>query len=147
MEIEISLCKNYKTRSQRNGKQTGENYTKNVATQTGVFKLIPKVPVHLKEKQIKPRYIETMPLLVLLRLFALYILWILLFGGRHAICHLSQTRHIKICQQKSKNCETRPQIAHPSKLMQMELRWKLMNALIPLTMSMRIHKANLNMRN
>ena len=47
MEIEISLCKNYKTRSQRNGKQTGENYTKNVATQTGVFKLIPKVPVHL----------------------------------------------------------------------------------------------------
>ena len=97
MEIEISLCKNYKTRSQRNGKQTGENYTKNVATQTGVFKLIPKVPVHLKEKQIKPRYIETMPLLVLLRLFALYILWILLFGGRHAICHLSQTRQIKIC--------------------------------------------------
>lgn len=97
MEIEISLCKNYKTRSQRNGKQTGQNYTKNVATQTGVFKLIPKVPVHLKEKQIKPRYIETMPLLVLLRLFALYILWILLFGGRHAICHLSQTRHIKIC--------------------------------------------------
>ena len=97
MEIEISLCKNYKTRSQRNGKETGENYTKNVATQTGVFKLIPKVPVHLKEKQIKPRYIETKPLLVLLRLFALYILWILLFGGRHAICHLSQTRHIKIC--------------------------------------------------
>ena len=96
MEIEISLCKNYKTRSQRNGKQTGENYTKNVATQTGVFKLIPKVPVHLKEKQIKPRYIEAMPLLVLLRLFALYILWILLFGGRHAICHFSQTRHIKI---------------------------------------------------
>ena len=46
---------------------------------------------------------------------------------------------IKIHWQRSKHCKARPQISQPWwKFMQMELRWQLMNALRPSTMSIRI---------